>query len=104
MRLLVEEHVTGLPVVDAEGRLAGIVSEKDMLALLYETCPADASVSQFMSVDVVRFGPNDDLVDVCECLIHNHFRRVPIVEDDRLVGLISRRDIIQFILKVRSRP
>ena len=52
-----------------------------------------------MTEDVVSFDVKDDLIEICECLIQNDFRRVPIVADGRLVGIISRKDIIKYILE-----
>ena len=101
MKLLVERQVTGLPVVDADGALVGIITEKDMLRLLYERDVSDSAVSDFMTSNAVTFSPEDSIVDVCECLIQNNFRRVPIVENGKLAGIISRADIIRYILEVR---
>jgi CBS domain-containing protein len=46
---------------------------------------------------VVCFEPQDDLSDIAECLSLNSFRRVPILDNGRLVGIISRRDVIRHI-------
>jgi len=102
MRTLAQQGITGLPVVDVDGTLVGVVSEKDMLRLLYEASLTNVAVEEFMSHDVVAFDQDDDLIDACECLINNHFRRVPVVADGKLVGLVSRADIIRYILKLRK--
>ncbi|MBN2311493.1 MAG: CBS domain-containing protein [Candidatus Hydrogenedentes bacterium] len=102
MRLLVHHGLTGLPVVSGDGQLLGILSEKDMLRLLYEKPVGDASVEEFMTRDVVSFDENDNLIDICECLIANQFRRVPILSSGKLAGIISRGDIIRCILKARK--
>ncbi len=52
-----------------------------------------------MTKEVVSFEQNEDLIAICECLVENNFRRVPIVADGKLVGIISRRDIIRNILE-----
>lgn len=80
-----------------------MVSEKDMLKLLYNPEAEPSSAAEIMTRKVVSFDENDDLFDVCECLINNNFRRVPIVSKGKLVGVISRRDIIKFILKLRKK-
>ena len=54
------------------------------------------------SNDVVCFDINDDLIDVCSCLLENNFRRVPIVSKGKLVGVISRRDIIANIANYQT--
>ncbi len=101
MKLLVAKQVTGLPVVEADGTLAGVITEKDMLRLLYEGDVRNSSVADFMTSSVTSFAPEDSIVDVCECLIQNNFRRVPIIENGKLVGIISRADIIRYILEIR---
>jgi len=103
MKILAEQNITGLPVVSADDRVVGIVSEKDMLKLLYGPHIKQGAVSEIMTRDVVCFDENDDLVDICECLIQKHFRRVPILSEGKLVGIISRRDIIKFILELRTK-
>ncbi len=101
MALLVNNSITGIPVVSSDGTLTGIVSEKDMLELLYNADMGKATVGEVMTRDVVYFQDTDDLVDVCEAMLKGHFRRVPILSKGRLVGLISRSDIIRFIIKLR---
>lgn len=99
---LVAHRITGLPVVDDSMRLLGILSEKDVLRLL-DSAPTRAwQVRDVMTPDVVTFNLDDDLFDVCECLAKNEFRRVPVLDRGRLVGIISRADLILYILKHRS--
>lgn len=102
MRLLIDHNVTGMPVVDCHNNLKGIISEKDMLRMLYEG-DKYAKVGELMTRDVVTFGEEAELPDICECLINNNFRRIPIVNEDKLVGIISRKDIIKFILQARQK-
>jgi len=102
VRLLAEKDITGAPVVADDMRLLGIVSEKALLRLLYEEGAKNAVVRDYMTHDVVSFTEDDELFDICECLINNDFRRVPIVKDGNLVGIISRSDIIKFILRARA--
>ena len=58
-----------------------------------------ATVEDFMTKEVISFDQQEDLIAVCECLIKNHFRRIPIVSQGKLTGIISRRDIIKYILE-----
>jgi len=101
MRMMALNNVTGLPVVDRDGTLLGIITEKDVLVLLYNSLEDTAidqavgKVGDFMTRNVVCFEPDDDLRDIAECLSLNNFRRVPIIENGRLVGIISRRDVIR---------
>jgi len=101
IRTLEENDVTGLPVVNDDMTIAGIITEKDVLHLLYDTENKCTKVGDFMTKGVVSFNEDDSLIDITECLIENSFRRVPITSGGKLVGIISRKDIISYILKLR---
>jgi CBS domain-containing protein len=103
IRLLVEKNITGLPVVNEDDTLAGVITEKDMLRLLYDSEDLPGTVEEFMTTDVTCFDQEDSLIDVVDSFINNHFRRVPILDEDRLVGIVSRKDIIAYILKLRRK-
>ena len=95
MEMIAQRHVTGLPVVDDMMHLLGIITEKDVLSCCMRPCPADATVAAFMTRDVVAFDRKASLDLICECLIQKDFHRVPIVDAGRLVGIISRSDILR---------
>jgi len=102
MEIIATGDITGLPVVDDSNKLVGIVSEKDLLKLLYDPNAKPGLVQDYMTRDIVSFDWDDSLFEVCHCLINNNFRRVPILEKGRLSGIISRRDIITYIMENRS--
>jgi CBS domain-containing protein len=97
--LMVENDITGLPVVNDDMTLAGIVSEKDVLKLLYNKAGKHRKVEDFMTNNVIVFPQEDSLAEIVNCLINNRFRRVPIIHERKLVGIISRKDIISFIFR-----
>jgi CBS domain-containing protein len=99
VELLVKHDITGLPVVDAENRLVGIVTEKDLMGLLYDPHKAAGTAADFMTRDVVCFDEEDDVISICECLVKSRFRRVPIISNGRLVGIISRRDLVKYLVE-----
>ena len=102
IRLLASRNVSGLPVVDADLRLVGLLSEKDVLNLLYKNQDfAQNTVGDFMTKAVVSFDVNDDVVALCDCLEHNAFRRIPVTQNGRLTGIVSRSDVIRAILALR---
>lgn len=100
---MVANNLTGLPVVDDDMRLIGIITEKDVLTLLYNFEDKPGTVEDYMTEQVVSFDRHESLDDIAESFKHNHFRRVPIVTDGKLVGIISRRDIIGYISKMRKK-
>jgi len=101
MQLLVADHVTGLPVLDGDGKLIGIVTEKDMLTLLSNNRINHVTAGDLMTRNVVSFRESDDLSEINKCLKEKSFRRVPILEDGKLVGIVSRTDIMKAILRER---
>jgi CBS domain-containing protein len=99
---LLEHHVTSAPVVDHEGRLIGIVSEKDCLRLLAAGSDADMPrgiVADYMTREVATITPRMDVYYVAGLFLKNVFRRLPVVEDGKLVGAITRFDILRVIQK-----
>lgn len=99
VEMLLENGVTGLPVVEGDMTLVGVITEKDVLTLLSEATDESATVEEFMTRDVVSFETNADLIEICECLTRSSFRRIPIVSRGKLRGVISRKDIIKYILE-----
>ncbi len=99
--VLIEKKISGLPVVDNKGCLAGIISEKDMLRILLQEGSGDGKIAiDYMTKDVMSFGPEDEVEDVCKFFVENTVRRVPILEDGKLVGIVSRRDIMKILVRL----
>lgn len=99
--ILVKHNISGLPVVDNKKKLLGIVSEKDLLRLTYglktrsyTSNDSPKTVQEVMTKEVVAFDEDDRLSDIIKCLMENNFRRVPILSGDKLVGIISRKDLL----------
>jgi len=103
IKIILDNNITGLPVVNHDMTLAGVISEKDVLSLLYNIEDNSGKVEDFMTKDPLCFNEDDSLIDITECLIENNFRRVPIIAQGKPVGIISRKDIIAYILKLRRR-
>ena len=101
IRTMVDNNITGLPVVNDDMTLAGIISEKDVLQLLYsyEDLKCEGKVENFMTTAVVAFDLDENLIAVCNCLLKNNFRRVPVVSNGKLAGIITRKDIIKYIVE-----
>ena len=103
IRILIDRNITGLPVVNDDMTLAGIISEKDVLRLLYEVEDKPGNVEDFMTKDVITFNEQDSVIDIAESFIKNYFRRVVITSGGKLAGIVSRKDIIKTILKIRHK-
>lgn len=95
--LLLKHHISGAPVVDEAGALVGVLSEKDCLRVYAEGAfykMAGGHVEDFMSREVTTIGPEEELFRVAEIFLTHHFRRLPVVEKGRLIGQVSRRDVL----------
>ncbi len=103
IRTMVAHDVTGLPVVSDDETLVGVVTEKDVLSLLYNIEDHPGTVADFMTREVVAFDQEDDIVAIAERLRANDFRRVPILDRGRLVGIVSRKDVIRHIKEQKLR-
>ena len=109
IRILVKHDFTGLPVVDAKNQVIGVVSEKDVLSLAiraqersYSSGQEDIRVEDFMTKDVVTIEATESLTALCSCLMKNKFRRVPVVLKNKLVGIVTRRDIISYMFNIQA--
>ena len=103
IRVLANRNITDMPVVDADLNLVGILSERDVLELLSEIRDrADQTVADYMCTDVFSLDVNANLIDLCDCLVNNNFRSVPITENGKLHAIATRGDVIQGILRVKN--
>jgi CBS domain-containing protein len=99
MRLLLRWHISGLPVIEEDGTLAGIITEIDVANMAVSGNASDTRVIEVMSRDVVSFPPETDLSELVHSFSSRRFRRFPIVENGRVTGIVSRRDILREMLR-----
>jgi len=97
MNLIIEKDITGLPVVDTEENLIGIITEKDIIDYKTKANLKFAKVRDAMKTDITTYSPETPLEEIIRIISEERFRRVPIVENKKVVGIISRRDIIKFL-------
>lgn len=104
IELLMRHKVSGLPVVDEDNYVVGVLSERDMLEILIDPRLDEKKlVSDYMNTTVTSFTEDGDAVEICKFFIKNNYRRVPIVRDGKLVGIVSRRDIVAIIHEAQSK-
>ncbi len=106
LELIAEHNISGMPVVQDDMTLVGIVSETDLLSLFHsEEDISKKMVDDFMTQPPLFFDEDESLLDVCDFLAKNVFRRVPITSEGKLVGIISIRDFVEHILQpIREEP
>lgn len=97
---LIEKHVTGAPVVNPEGEVVGILTEKDclmVLALGSDNERPNGRVADFMSRKVVHIPSRMNIYYAAGVFLNHNFRRLPVVDNGRLVGAITRFDILRAV-------
>ncbi len=103
MEIMRKKDITGMPVIEDDMTLVGVITEKDVLRLFYaDGDEKNQTVGFFMTRPAVSYRENENLRSVCDFMMINYFRRVPVVsKKGKLVGIISRPDIIDYILEQR---
>ncbi len=105
MQVIIDNKISGVCVVDTEGNLVGILSELDCLrAVLSATYNQSGAglVEDYMASDnLVVAHPNEDIVDIAQDMLRTHKRRRPVVEDGKLVGQITCRQILNAVKKFK---
>ena len=97
MDLIVENDISGLPVIDSEGRLVGIISELDRIKMSGVEAEdiADAQVVDWMSHGVITVDEFATLEQVAELLVRASIRRIPVTSDGHVIGIVGRRDLVR---------
>ena len=103
LEILVKKRISGMPVVEDDMTLVGILSERDVLGLLFADKDEESkTVKDFMTRPVIQFSADESLAKVCACLMHNACRRVPVISEGRVVGVVSSADIVGYIAQERD--
>lgn len=103
LEIMVKHRITGIPVVEDDMSLVGIISEKDVLHFSHkQEGLEEKTVNDFMTQPAISFDENESMFDVCNLLAKQIFRRIPITSEGKLVGIISRGDIIEHIVKAKK--
>ena len=97
MDQLLKARISGAPVVDDDGNLVGILSEVDLMKVIVQDSYYDESVgivADYMRTEVDTVDPEMDIYTLAEKFIKEHRRRFPVMSGGRLVGQVSRRDVL----------
>ncbi len=95
IELLLQKRVSGLPVVDAEGSLVGMITEYALLALVYDKNVLRDLVGQFMTRQLLSVEFDTPITEIANQFILHRVRRLPVTRNGRLVGLVSRSDVLR---------
>jgi CBS domain-containing protein len=100
--LLLSHNISGAPVVDEAGQVVGIISEYQLLAVTFDAATTDCKVRDFMTRQVISVGPETLLAEVATLFVLHRIRRLPVVENGRMVGIIARRDVLRYLVEHRG--
>jgi CBS domain-containing protein len=95
---LIGRDISGAPVLDQHGRLVGVLTERDCIRVAlhagYHGVPGGL-VRDYMTPDPISVSPDDSVVELAQRFIEGPYRRYPVLDGGRLVGVISRRDVMR---------
>ena len=101
MKVLLKYRVSGAPVMDSNGEMVGIVTEKDCLYLAahdtYENDRHGGPVSNFMTTEVLTLTPETGLSEVAQIFMDTPYRKLPVLDNGKLVGVVRRSDVLEVI-------
>ena len=93
--LMAEKGIGSLPIVDKEEKLVGIVTERDFALALAGSLTTE-TVGDIMIKDVITTTPGTPIESCSKIMVRNNLRRIPVVEEDKLIGIVTSTDILRF--------
>jgi len=101
VELMLSESLIGLCVIDDSNNLIGYVSEQDCVQEMLNDafyCEEPAAVNVVMSTDVITVSPDNTIVELAQMIINNTPKNYPVISNKKLVGLISRTEVLQSLV------
>ena len=98
VRTLIDKRISGAPVLDQLGNLVGMLTERDCLKVALDASyyrESGGKVESFMTTDVISVNAETPAVEIAQRFANSHLRRLPVTEGGRLIGIISRRDVLR---------
>ena len=99
VKTLLSNKISGMPVCDGGKKVLGVISERDLLNFIFSGNLKSTKVKEAMSTKVTAFPPDADIDKISLVMGEKMIRRVPIIENGKLIGVISRRSILRTVLE-----
>ncbi len=94
--IMMKKNIGGIPIIDSDRRVKAIVSERDFVWLMSDVITGK-TVNDYMSKKVITASPDMSVGAATKSMISNGFRRLPIIRDNVLIGIITASDILRFL-------
>lgn len=98
VKILTKHHLSGAPVATAQGELVGFISEPNLMDVLFDVGVRSEKVSDFMTRDVHVAHPDDPISSAATMFAMYGIRRLPVVENGHVIGVLTRRDLLSYSL------
>jgi CBS domain-containing protein len=95
---MVERNLGAVLVLD-DGRLRGIMTERDLMRAVARGLHDDATVAEYMTENPETIDPEETVAHAAVLMLHGGFRHLPVVEGDNVVGIVSIRDLVRVTLE-----
>jgi CBS domain-containing protein len=99
IEVCLSRKVSGAPVVNDQGRLAGVISEYQLMEVIYSQDAAQMRVKDTMTKDVITVTEETCIDKLASLFIVHRIRRLPVVRGNELVGVVTRGDLLRHFLK-----
>jgi CBS domain-containing protein len=102
MKIIIDNKVSGVCVIDEKKALVGVLSEMDCLAAILKATYNEVGVglvNEYMTKDVIVAHPSEDIINLAQDMLKTNQRRRPVVEDGKLVGQVSCRQLLTAVKK-----
>ncbi len=96
IKTMIEKNIGGIPIVDDDNVVVGIVSERDFVRTVADITTSK-SVNKYMSNKVVTASPDISVGEATRTMIEKGFRRIPIVKEDVLLGIVTASDVMRYL-------
>lgn len=97
--LLLNHHISGAPVVDSKGELVGVISEFQLLETIFDPDVCSGTVADYMTKNVISVQEETLLADVAALFTQHRIRRIPVVNNGRIVGIVSRSNLLRYVVQ-----
>jgi NADH:ubiquinone oxidoreductase subunit F (NADH-binding)/CBS domain-containing protein/(2Fe-2S) ferredoxin/Pyruvate/2-oxoacid:ferredoxin oxidoreductase delta subunit len=98
VKIMREKNVSGIFVVDENNKLVSLFTERDIIHCVFNNVSLDKPVENVMDINITTFSPSMEISSAIAVILRNKKRHLPIVEGDKIVGMITFRDLVSYLL------